>query len=898
MNDIVKNNLTRRGFMQMSATAAAVAALGRKLVQPGEGVLAQSASGQTSGSEWKKAYCSTCIWPNCATEIEVKDDVAVRLRGNPEGPFNKGTLCPRGASQLMNLYNPYRVKAPMKRTNPIKDLDVDPGWVEITWEEAFETIAEKLSDIRATDPRKFAVKFGFSSQIHESRNPVITAASFGTPNHIMTAGPLCTVHYSPQLHHGSYVDKIDLGYCNYLITMGRTVGGNFMMANGPGRALTEALDRGMKMVVIDPRCSPEASKGEWVPIRPATDLAFALSMLHVILHELDRYDVDAAKLRTNAPYLIGEDLDYVRHPESNKPLIWDVVENVAREFDDPAIREFALAGSYDYEGQTVRPALDLIKEHVAQYTPEWAADITTIPADTIRRITSEFVEAACIGSTIDIDGVKLPYRPVCISAERGSVNHLQGRNFHFITGVINALMGASDVPGAMCGVFEGKDILKAGPDGTLEAGGQLRHYHYGHEFTFPPNSIELKEFFPVALGQPQVMARAVLDPEKYYINYNIEAIMVHGTNAIMHNANFEEVVASYQKIPFAFSVAYHFDEPTMLCDIVLPEASNLERFQVYYAHDIQAAASDTINLHAINYKYPVVNPVYDSMQVEDISIEIADRVGFLYGPGGLNFMWNIIAGIPESHHLDLSTRYTYSEICDRRLRGMFGEDKGAEYFKEHGFISWQIPLPENYNYHNNPETRIEVYARSLQNVGRRLKADIEAAEATIPGWDDEEYFFYYKSLPEWKDTFLFTAPDEYDLFVVNWKISPRNIGIGGQDDNPWLREVVEEWEHGGLGVHMNPDTARKHGLKDGDRIRIESQHGGEVEGTLFTSKLLHPEVIGVPGQGGHHSKQMHPAARRGVHYNRLISSSEGHYCPSSGGIDITARVKVSKVQEV
>jgi anaerobic selenocysteine-containing dehydrogenase len=895
MNSKPIPKISRRGFLQTSATATALAALGGHFVNKDKKTLVPMEKGTNAlASVWKRQYCSACIWPNCAMKVEVKDGVAIRLEGDPEAPFNKGTLCPRGAAQLANLYNPYRVKAPVKRTNPEKGLDVDPGWEEISWEEAFSTISEKLKDIRQTDPRKLVVKFGFSSQIHESRNPVITALSFGTPNSIMTAGPLCAVHYSPQLHHGAYVDKIDLGYCNYLISVGRTVGGNFMMANGPGRALSEALARGMKFVVIDPRCSPEAAKGEWVPIRPATDLAFGLAMLHVILHELNRYDVQAVKQRTNGPYLIGPDGDYVRHQESNKPLIWDLIDGMAKEFDDQSIQDFALAGSFELDGQTVHPALDLIKDHVEQYTPEWAEGITTIPADTIRRITTEFVDAARIGSTINIDGVEYPYRPVCLAAERGAVNHLQGRNFHFITGVINVLMGASDVPGSMCGVYEGPAWLQAGADGTVETGGALAYYNHGNAFSFPPNNIELKELYPISLGQPQVMARAVLDPEKYLLNYNVEAIMVHGANAIMNNANFEEVVESYKKIPFAFAVSYHFDEPTMMCDVVLPELSNLERHQIYYAHDIQAASSETINLHAVNYKYPVVDPVYDAKQVEDITFEIADRVGFLYGPGGVNFMWNMVGQIPETHYLALDKRYTYQEVCDIRLRAMFGEDKGEEFFKENGWQSWQIPLSQNYNYFHNPNTRLEIYARSLMDVGRNLKTNLDSVGVSVPGWDMDEFLHYYKAMPEWKDTFLFTAPDDFDLFVVNWKISPRNIGIGSQDDNPWLREVVEEWEHGGFSLQMNSATAEAKGLRNGDRVVVESQHGGKVEGTLFTSELLHPEIVGIPGQGGHYSMDMHPSARKGVHYNRLINSNEGHFCPSAGGIDITARVKVYK----
>lgn len=897
MNDESSVNLSRRGFLKLSGTAVAVAALSNLTGLSAHALVAESHtgnSGNTSDGVWKKSYCSSCIWPNCGIDVEVKEGIAVKLRGNPDSPFNKGSLCPRGSAQLASLYNPYRVKAPMKRTNPKKGLDVDPGWVEISWEEAFNIIAEKLKAIRESDPRKFVVKFGFSSQIHESRNPVITAMAFGTPNHVMTSGPLCEVHYSPMMHHGTYVDKIDLGYCDYLISIGRTVGFNFAMASGPTRGLTEALDRGMKLVVVDPRCSPEASKGEWIPIRPATDLAFALSMLNVILHELDRYDVYSVKKRTNGPYLIGPDGDYIRQRDTGKPMIWDPVDGTVKCFDEESINDYALEGTILVGSTNARPSFDLMKESVKTYTPEWAEKITSVPAETIRRITREFVDAARLGSTINIDGVSYPYRPVCVAAERGSVNHLQGRNFHFITGVINALMGAWDVPGSLCAVFEGPPFVACGHDGTIEGPGPLEFYPHGRKFKFPPDTIELKEFYPITLGQPHVMARAVTHPEKYYLDYKVEAIMVHGANAIMNNANPEEVVESYRNIPFAFSIAYHFDEPTMLCDIVLPESSNFERYQVYIGHEIQAAGKDTMGLHITNYKYPVVEQIFDTKQAEEITFEIAERVGFLLGPTGVNAQWNKFAKIPEKYQLSVDKRYTYREICDIRLRAMHGDNKGESYFIENGFISSQVPLSRLYNYYHNPHARVEIYARSLMNVGRKLKANLDNAHASVPGWDMDDYLFYYMPLPKWKETFLFTAPEEYDLFVINWKISARNLGIGGQDDNPWLREVVETWEHGGVDILMNERTAERKGFKAGDQLIIKSQHGSEVEGVLQTTRLLHPEVIGIAGQGGHYSMMMHPAARHGVHYNRLISSSEGYFCPSGGGIDLTARVSASK----
>ena len=379
MKETTNHELSRRDFLKSGLAVTCAAVLGTKLTSTRKRSLVSGLiPAEASDEKWIKSYCSSCIWPNCTTLVKVKDNVAVEVKGDPEGPFNKGTLCPRGSALLSNLYNPYRVKTPLKRTNPKKGLDVDPEWVEISWDEALGTVTEKLKAIREKDPRRFGIMLGFSSRMTETKAPVLFPMAFGTPHSMNNAGPLCAVHYGPQLHHGTYVDKIDLGFCEYLITVGRTVGANFMKSSGPARGLADALDRGMKFVVIDPRCSTEASKADdWLPILPGTDLAFGLAMLNVILHELDRYDVEAVKLRTNGPYLIGENNDYIRDPESGKPMVWDSVNNAAKPFDTEDIQDYALDGEYELNGQIVRPSFALLKENAEGYTPEWAEGITT-----------------------------------------------------------------------------------------------------------------------------------------------------------------------------------------------------------------------------------------------------------------------------------------------------------------------------------------------------------------------------------------------------------------------------------------------------------------------------------------------------------------------------------------
>jgi formate dehydrogenase major subunit len=137
---------SRRDFLKGSATMlAAISAV------TGTGIgtrTFEAAAAPAAGAVWKSAFCAFCHFPACATKVKVVDGVAVEIMGDKASETNQGRLCLRGLSALQNLYTPYRVKAPMKRTNPQKGLDIDPGWVEISWDEALDKLARKLKATR------------------------------------------------------------------------------------------------------------------------------------------------------------------------------------------------------------------------------------------------------------------------------------------------------------------------------------------------------------------------------------------------------------------------------------------------------------------------------------------------------------------------------------------------------------------------------------------------------------------------------------------------------------------------------------------------------------------------------------------------------------------------------
>jgi anaerobic selenocysteine-containing dehydrogenase len=511
--NVLDRALTRRQFLKATAATAALATLSDRLLSSQPQLVAEAAS-VPAQDEWLHSLCRMCTQNKCATLVHVKDGVVVQIEGDPAGPLNLGTLCPRGNAAIFNLYNPYRVKSPVKRTNPQKGLDQDPKWVEISWDEALNAVSDRLKKIISEDPRKVVFSTGFGSQ-QNVYGPVSNTfySVLGMPgdNKVPSNGPMCSVHLASCMVQAAFTNGPDHIHCNYLITVGSSIGANWATSGGSVRAVMDALDRGMKLVVVDPRAGKEAAMGEWVPIRPGSELAFMLGLINVMLYEIGLVKLDVAflKRRSNAPYLIGTNERYVRDSSTKKPLIWDPTDSKAKVFDDPTIKDYALEGEFQVAGQTVRTGLTLIKSELKSNTPEWQETITTIPAATVRRIANEFVAAAQVGSTITLDGIEFPLRPAMIWPKRGALDQQDGGYVMFAAKVINELVGAMDVPGGDQNTQTWGPFLKPTEDGTVTPVME----GIGTPWKFPPDNVQLSSFFPFKHSSPYLAWRVILDPK-------------------------------------------------------------------------------------------------------------------------------------------------------------------------------------------------------------------------------------------------------------------------------------------------------------------------------------------------------------------------------------------------
>ncbi len=898
-SNIMLHKLTRRMFLKATAATAAVVAVGDKLFGGPMSTLVENAAAAPMVTEdvWIPTNCRGCR-ENDPVRVHVVDGIAVKVAGIPGEPKNMGKACGRAQSIIEKPYNPYRVKAPMKRTNPERGLGVDPGWVEISWDEALNTVAERLKPILQDDPRQFMFCATFGTVSRGMVGP-----TFGTPNAIgWGPGEFCGggEHLGWLRTLSDSAMGIDYRYCNYTIIFGTNARGLAKATPSQVRPYLDAKERGMKVVVIDPSQAFEARQAdEWIPIRPATDQAFVLAMVNAMVNELGLYDVEYMKLSTNGPYLIGPDGWYVRSKTDlyedetrketlGKPLIWDPTDETAKVFDDETIQDFALEGNYTVDGVQCQPAFQIFKDFLKPYTAEWAEPITTVPAKTIRRIAKEFGEASQIGATMtfydDPDGpYTVPYRPVGVGFGKGSQGHYHANPISRAICLLYIVTGASNVVGSTKGSGGVNTDPYAGPDGVIAA-----KSFTNYRFTFPPQRIDQYDMHPLAHSGGTHVAYGLLEPAKYHIEYEIKVMGIHFQNPLKSMYNALKTEAAMKKIPFIFAISYHFDEPTEMADIVLPEPSELERWGIFsargrYSIDEWQAFSGRFT----HIGQPVIKPFYNTKDSMQILMEIADRVGRL---ADWNNRLNSSLRLKDPYKLEPDRKYEWKDVIDRQLKTLWGDEYGLEWFKVNGFKGKPIQSQKAwYGYNKQPKTRYPVYDEYIKWVGEKYKADLKKNGIDIK----PEVYGEFTALLPWKGRGpIDEAPAQYDLHAINCQeaLNAMNMAM----DMPWKVEYNQLFDPYTMVVWLNTEVAKKKGIKDGDLIKIESQFGFEVEGEAKVTEGLHPECVLIPGGFGNRSVNLNPIALLGTSFNWLVGSEEEHIDQLGGNIEGSPKVRIYK----
>ncbi len=234
-----------------------------------------------------KTVCSMC-YCSCGVLARVKDGRVVRLEGDPDHPWSKGALCPKGLSGMELLYHPARLNYPMKRAGQRGE----GKWERISWDEALDTISFRLSAIKEKHGPE-AICLATGAGLYSNYGTMgYFAYLLGTPN-MMTSGYICfnpaaaaawaTIGYPAALFAQEMVNE-DVFDSTCILLWASNPKNTHPYPVGEG-ILTQKK-KGVKLIVVDPRPTEYAKKADlWLRIRPATDDALALGMLHVIINE-------------------------------------------------------------------------------------------------------------------------------------------------------------------------------------------------------------------------------------------------------------------------------------------------------------------------------------------------------------------------------------------------------------------------------------------------------------------------------------------------------------------------------------------------------------------------------------------------------------------------------------
>jgi len=283
----------------------------------------------TEDSAW--TFCQICR-AECGMIVHLEDGRVVRVEGDPEDQWSRGELCVKGRNAPQILYAQDRLRYPLLRRERTQEFQ------RVSWEAAIDFIAEKMEGIKARyGPQALVFYQGTTARILDEMVLRRLARLYGSPN-VTGTWSVCV---GPKiLAYSNTFGRPPMPWCDlrnarYIILWGANPPVTHMHRyHGISADIMAARKRGAKLVVIDPRRTPMAANADaHLQIRPGTDLALALSMIHRIITN-DLYDKD-----------------------------------------------FVAAHAFGFEE---------LAEHITAYAPRWAAGITDIPAETIEEVATGF----------------------------------------------------------------------------------------------------------------------------------------------------------------------------------------------------------------------------------------------------------------------------------------------------------------------------------------------------------------------------------------------------------------------------------------------------------------------------------------------------------------------------
>ena len=826
---MASTTLTRRGFLKAAAAsgalAAATGAFASNFVE-----LDPALAAEQDEERVIHTACRACII-DCGAMVTVRNGKVVKIEGDPGDPINKGRMCAKGLSGIQALYNPNRLKYPMRRVGERGENK----WERISWKEAIDTIADAMWELHEKDdPMQLLLSCGGGGNPTRIMCPPRFLNAFGGGNFFepgcaqcylprANAMPLVNGMNDTSIADGSVVE-IFFNTSKSCVLWGTDPSQSNVAAGG--RALTELRKNGCKTVVVDPRFTPDAAKADvWLPVRPGTDVALMLSWIRYILDN-KLYDEEFVMRWTNLPYLVNEETKLTYRADElglgshDEYVVWDQATGAPAAMPYPwnDALDPALDGEFEVNGVKSRTAFRALWDACEAYTLEKAAEICWLDADRIEEAIRIYVEGAP-ASGISL-GVPTDQYVAASDGPAGAA-------------ILDIIMGNINRPGSWVqkrpsgppGVVQPWDSAgfnekvpelcvpaeqQAAKLGYIEHKG-LEHWHASHI----PTILEA-----VRTGKPY--------KPKVWVDFSGNKPVMMGNAAgfieDMRN-NIELAVHCYM---------YTTTMSVEMADILLPTSEWLENSYVAY------------RLNKVVVRQPCVN-LYDSVDNHMIyswlAKALADR-----GHAGcqLTFAdpfpdpsyggyWKTLEEFQEwlAYQADIKVLHkglSWAELCEQSPIEFMPLDEWRDnYYETYRAINEKTGLPTGFN---TASKKCEPYAEGFTVMGRtggRFGADHCGNVQPAASVD-------YEPLPHFEEPRESPLTDEeYPLVLTSGRVPMYHHGT--LRNIPWLREIYPVPE-----CWINPATAAEYGIEDGDWVKIESRRG-ETHGKALLTEGIAPGVV-------------------------------------------------------
>ncbi|MGB6102787.1 MAG: molybdopterin-dependent oxidoreductase [Pusillimonas sp.] len=571
----------------------------------------------------KSGYCTLCR-SRCGTLNTIRDDALIRVHPDTSHPTGQA-MCPKGRAAPELVHSPHRILHPMRRTTP--KSNPDPGWEAITWDQALEDIAAKFNQIRNENGAE-AVAFGVTTPSGTPLSDSIDwierfIRAFGSPN-IAYGTEVCNWHkdHAHAFTFGCGMPVADYPNADLILLWGHNPTNTWL---AQANAIAEGRRAGARLLVVDPlRTALAAEADVWLQVKPGTDAALALGLVHLLL-ATGQYDHEFVRNWTNAPLLVRMDTGrflragdvQIDSPDPDAWVVWDqasmkpVPYNTHYRVSTQDAARFALRGEYavliDGQATACQPAFEKLAQCCDAYSPAYVESITDVPASSLRA-------AACL----------IAQSPaVAYHAWSGVAQSTNATQTERAIAILYALTGSFDIPG-------GNRLYAKQPANPVNGLDLIPKAQRA-------KALGLKErpLGPPAMGW--ITARDLYQTILTATPYPVRAFMGFGTNQLASQGDVDMAQAAYQQLEFHVHCDLFETPAAKYADIFLPVNTPWEREGLRIGFEITQSAQERVQLRP-----QMVTPRGESRSDNDIVFDLACRLGMqdVFFDGQLEQGWN------------------------------------------------------------------------------------------------------------------------------------------------------------------------------------------------------------------------------------------------------------------